>query len=306
MRIGELSQRVGVSSDRLRAWERRYGVLRPHRTVGGTRLYSSADETRVRLMQRYLAEGMKAAEAAELVATARLSVGPGSATAIDAPDVQRAHAEMRAALDGFDETTAQRVLEGLFATCAPVAVIREVVLPYLRDVGERWAGGRLTVAQEHFASNFFHARLLALARGWDRGLGPQALLACAPGEQHTFGLIAFGIALHQLGWRITYLGADTPLGALEGAAEHLEPDLLVVAGQRPAALAPHLDGLAALTGRWRCALAGAGATRRLAAPIGADCLVGDPVDAARAVCVVPPAGAAPVLAGARPVAAAAG
>lgn len=292
MRIGELSQRVGVSTDRLRAWERRYGVLRPHRTNGGTRLYSPADETRVKLMQRYLAEGLKAAEAAELVAAARLSVGAGNASSIGRAQVQRAHREMREALDAFDETTAQRVLEGLFATAAPLAVVREVVLPYLREVGDRWADGHVSVAQEHFASNFFHARLLALARGWDRGLGPRALLACAPGEQHTFGLIAFGIALHQLGWRITYLGADTPVVALEHAAADLAPDLVVVAAVTAGALAPHDPGLGALAARFRCAVAGAGASAEIARRWGAEHLDADPLAAARSVCVVPPAAAA--------------
>jgi hypothetical protein len=43
----------------------------------------------------------------------------------------------------------------------------------------------------------------AISRGWDRGIGPRALIACAPRELHTFGLIAFGIALHDIGWRIT-------------------------------------------------------------------------------------------------------
>jgi DNA-binding transcriptional MerR regulator len=44
LRIGELSRRVGVSPELLRAWERRYGLLRPTRSRGGFRLYSTADE----------------------------------------------------------------------------------------------------------------------------------------------------------------------------------------------------------------------------------------------------------------------
>jgi DNA-binding transcriptional MerR regulator len=34
IRIGELSRRVGVSAELLRAWERRYGLLSPSRTEG--------------------------------------------------------------------------------------------------------------------------------------------------------------------------------------------------------------------------------------------------------------------------------
>ena len=48
LRIGELSKRSGVSPGLLRAWERRYGLLRPTRSAGGLRLYSAADVERVR------------------------------------------------------------------------------------------------------------------------------------------------------------------------------------------------------------------------------------------------------------------
>jgi MerR family transcriptional regulator, light-induced transcriptional regulator len=64
LRIGELSRRVGVSDHLLRAWESRYGLLQPVRSPGGFRLYSEADEPRIRTMQAYLAEGLSAAEAA--------------------------------------------------------------------------------------------------------------------------------------------------------------------------------------------------------------------------------------------------
>src|SRR4051794_30018982 len=64
LRIGELARRLGVSQDLLRAWERRYGLLKPVRSAGGFRLYRSADEQRVRRMQSHLGRGLAAAEAA--------------------------------------------------------------------------------------------------------------------------------------------------------------------------------------------------------------------------------------------------
>jgi MerR family transcriptional regulator, light-induced transcriptional regulator len=280
MRIGELSRRTGVTPELLRAWERRYGLLRPRRTDGRTRLYSAADETRVRLMQRYIVEGLAPSEAAEMVTASRLTIRPGSAASIPAADVRLAHEAMHASLDRFDETSAQRALENLFATYSPLAVVRDVMVPYLREVGDRWAAGHVSVAQEHFATNFLHARLLAFARGWDRGLGPRAVLACAPGEQHTFGLVSFGVALHQLGWRITYLGADTSVAMIDEAAAHVEPDLVVVAGALPERLADIAGDLAGLGGRRATAIAGGGASASLAAAVGARHLDGDPVSAA--------------------------
>src|SRR4029079_1402967 len=118
--------------------------------------------------------------------------------------VAQTTAGMQAALERYDETTADQALETLLTISPATTVIGEVLMPYLRDIGERWKHGQFSVAQEHFATAFIHGRLLGMARAWDRGLGPRAVLACPPAEQHTLGLIAFGIALHQIGWRSPY------------------------------------------------------------------------------------------------------
>ena len=214
LRIGELSKRSGVSPDLLRAWERRYGLLQPTRSPGGLRLYSLGDLERVRLMQDHLAGGLAAAEAAALASRvehhepARRPVLPAGSSLRD----------LAQALDDFDEPRAQAVLDGLLALATVDALLTEVVLPYLRELGERWERGEASIAQEHFASAVLRGRLLGLARGWGRGLGPLALLACLPGEQHDLGLIAFGLALRARGWRIAYLGSDTPLETLDATA----------------------------------------------------------------------------------------
>ncbi|MEA2180029.1 MAG: MerR family transcriptional regulator, light-induced transcriptional regulator [Solirubrobacteraceae bacterium] len=290
MRIGELSRRVGVSIECLRVWERRYGLLTPRRTAGNQRLYSAVDETRVRLMLRYLAQGLPARQAAEQVSAAPLTVRPGAGPAIGAEEVRAAHEGLRAGLDRFDETAAQRVLERLFVAYTPFSVIRDVLLPYLRETGERWAQGHLSVAHEHFASNFLHARLLAMARGWDRGLGPRILLACAPGEQHTFGLIAFGVAMHRLGWRVTYLGADTPMDMVAQAARFTSPDLVVLYAAMPERLGHRADTLRELGGLWSCAIAGDGASAALADLASVRHLPGDPITTAEELSTFAPRG----------------
>src|SRR5690348_8276242 len=94
LRIGELSRRSGVSPQLLRAWERRYGLLQPTRSAGGLRLYSVDDLTRVREMQRHLADGFAAAEAAAL-ATRTTTHGAGDIAIPAAKD------ELAAALANF-------------------------------------------------------------------------------------------------------------------------------------------------------------------------------------------------------------
>lgn len=279
LRIGELSRRVGVSDHLLRAWESRYGLLQPARSPGGFRLYSETDESRIRRMQAYLADGLSAAEAARAAlgsgagaASGGLAGTPAAVAARDEPS-----AALRQALDSFDEPAAQAVLDRLLADLSVPAVLRYVVLPYLAELGERWQAGTAGVAMEHFASNIIRGRLAGLARGWGSGHGPQALLACPPGEQHDLALMMFGIVLHRNGWRIDYLGANTPIEELAQAVDRSRPDLVVLAATRPEALELVRAELAALARRVPLAVAGAGATARLAAAVGGTLMAGDPV-----------------------------
>jgi methanogenic corrinoid protein MtbC1 len=280
MPIGELSRRVGVSSDLLRKWERRYGILRPGRTSGNHRLYSTVDEARLRLMLDHVRQGMSPAQAAELAVAARFRVAAGTAPTEMLDHVELARRRMLDALVRYDESAADQVLEKLLARVTPTRIVRDVFLALMHEVGERWAQKRISIAQEHFATGFIHGRLLALARGWDHGLGPRALLACPAGEQHTLGLIAFGIALHQVGWRVTYLGPDTPAGMIAEAAGAVRPRLLVIAAVMPGRLEVAADEVKSLGQRWALAVGGAGTSPHLAEHLGARYLAADPVTAA--------------------------
>ena len=77
----------------------------------------------------------------------------------------------------------------------------------------------------------------ALGERWHEAPGPLALVGCGPQEPHTLGAIAFALALHARGWRITYLGADTPVASFLAAGEALRPRLVAVAFTLPWALA---------------------------------------------------------------------
>lgn len=271
LRIGELSKRVGVSPELLRAWERRYGLLQPTRSSGGLRLYSGDDVERVRAMQRHLAAGLAAAEAAALAARpARLE--PARAVLAHAEE----RAELADALERYDEPAAQAILDRLLALTTVDALVTEFLLPYLHELGDRWEAGSINVAQEHFASSVVRGRLLGLARGWGLGVGPLALLACLPGEQHDLGLIAFGLALRSRGWRIVYLGTDAPLETVAEAADSLEPQIVVLNAVAPAVVERVIDQLSALAAGHRVALGGPAAAA-LPAGTAIVTLAGDPV-----------------------------
>jgi|SRR5450755_2107227 MerR family transcriptional regulator, light-induced transcriptional regulator len=284
LRIGELSRRVGVSDHLLRAWESRYGLLRPVRSPGGFRLYSEADARRVRRMQAHLAAGLSAAEAAQAVlgedGQARPDPSQGGELSRALSGVSELSGALRQALDAFDEPAAQAVLDRLVSDLSMRTVLRDIVMPFLSELGERWEQGTASIAQEHFASNVLRGRLAGLARGWGEGHGPRAVLACPPGELHDLPLMVFGIVLNRIGWRIDYYGISTPVDELMSTVAARRPDIVVLASTVSENFEPVAAQLAALAQRVPLALAGAGATPEIVAAVGATLLTGDPVTAA--------------------------
>ena len=281
VRIGELAKRTGVSPELLRAWEQRYGLLQPTRTPGGFRLYSAADEARVQRMQSLVSGGLAAAQAARLILSDGEPV-PGTVSA-SATILDQEAGKLTASLDRLDEHAANSALDRLFSAYTVETVLQDVVLPYLHRLGERWETGEVSVAQEHFASNLLRGRLLGLAQGWGQGQGPLAILACLPGEHHELGLLVFGVALRRRGWRITYLGTDSPIGAVADTARSLRPAVVVLLSINPDNFLDHARQIEQLANQVPVMIAGTGATPKVARHTHMRALDQDPVSAAETI-----------------------
>ena len=216
--------------------------------------------------------------AAGLPADGLPAAGPASAT--DLGRLESLRTQLGEALRRYDGMRAQEILDAVIAEFTLNSVLRDVVLRCLSDIGDAWARGDMTVAEEHFASQLIRERLLALARDWDRGRGPRALLACPSGERHDIGLICFGIVLSRNGWRVTFLGPDTPISALTSAVTAVEPDLIVLAATLEEWFVSITSELRALTAEHDVLIGGSGATARVARATGANVLTQGPVAAA--------------------------
>jgi DNA-binding transcriptional MerR regulator len=276
VRIGELSRRTGTGVPLLRAWETRYGLLNPRRSEGGFRLYSADDEARVLKMRHHIAQGVAAAEAARLVQQ-ELDSGPTSAT------VGRDLVALRSAFHGYDEAAAEAALNRLAATFGIEMFLSHVILPYLRELGDRWERGDVSIAEEHFTTGILRARMVDLTAELKPGTGPLVVLACPEAELHDLPLIALALALRARGGRVVVLGANMPVTGIAAAADRLEPDLVVVSATLREPASRSLRRLATLARRHRVVVAGAGFDEAMAARAGAEYLADDPVSAAQRI-----------------------
>jgi len=223
-------------------------------------------------MRGALDDGLSAADAA------RVALAPAPPSE---PLLENAAARLLDAIEHFDESAVHAVLDETLTAFGLEAVLRELILPALTQVGLGWKTNALGISHEHFASHLIRGRLLALARLWGRGTGPLALLACPPGEQHDISLLAFGLLLRSHGWQILFLGANTPLTTLADTANTARPATTILTSFDREPLEAEATALRRLARTVPLVLSGPGATDALCARIGARRLDGDLITAAR-------------------------
>jgi DNA-binding transcriptional MerR regulator/methylmalonyl-CoA mutase cobalamin-binding subunit len=225
-RIQSVARLTGISTATLRAWERRYHLVAPVRSPKGYRLYSDDEVARLRRIKALLEQGLRIGEAVERVRREHPAMLPADSTS--AADVGSAREGLLAGLLAMDRGAASRAYERL-AFVPPLRRADEVLLPIAQALGDLWARGEASVAQEHFASAFIRERLAGLMESMDApGAGPEAVCACLPGERHELGLLGAALHLAANGCHVVYLGADVPLQDLAATLAARRPALLCV------------------------------------------------------------------------------
>ncbi|WP_437787542.1 MerR family transcriptional regulator [Sorangium sp. So ce1097] len=217
----------GVSSATLRAWERRYGVPSPARTASAYRLYSDEDVALIKKMRDYVDGGMAAAEAARMVIE---TAAPPPAAHTNGGDAFAGASEriVDAALR-FDPDGLEVEVNRALALGPAVTIFERALGPALERIGDLWHEGKITVAQEHLASQVLGATLLHLLRLAQPGeSGRRVLLAAFAEEDHVLGLFGVGLRFCSWGFRSIVLGARTPPAAIARAVESLSPDVVAL------------------------------------------------------------------------------
>jgi DNA-binding transcriptional MerR regulator len=209
--IRTLSALTGVSTGTLRAWERRYGLLRPLRTPSGHRLYTHAHVEEVRRVLSLVERGTPVSRVRQLLEAEAASGDSGEAVGPWLGYQER----MAAAVVVFDEQGLEAVYDEALSLHPIERVTRNVILPLLHRLGERWEKLDGAIGEEHFFSTYLRSKLGARLQHHMRyATGPRLVAACAPGEQHEVGLLLFAIEARDAGFRPVLLGADTPLAEI--------------------------------------------------------------------------------------------
>ncbi len=224
----------------LRAWERRYGVVAPHRSDGGQRLYSDADIRRLQLLATAVDGGRSIGLVAELeLPQLEALIDEDRETPVHpmgdfiAPDVER----VKIALDHIEQMRTDD-LEQFMMRCAvelrPHELVEGLMVPLLQEIGRGWQAGRLGPSTEHIASVAIRRFLEWMSSTNQKdATAPLALTGTPAGQRHEFGALLAGVVAAYEGWRVRFLGPDLPAAEIARAADKLGARMVALSAVHP-------------------------------------------------------------------------
>lgn len=257
--MGVVTQRTGVSSHTLRAWERRYGVVEPGRTEGGHRLYSDADVEHLRLLSLLTQHGRQIGQISdrstdELRALLKEDREAEAAT----PDAERARptasyeadellADAYAAVAAIDSEELGAVLRRGALTLSTTTFLDELLVPLMSRIGDAWADRKLRPAHEHAASAVAIRVAGWLMDNFEPAGDPPCIVVTTPsGQQHELGALAAAVTAASEGWRVRYLGPNLPADDVAVAVSDSDAQALALSLVYPASDAAIGEELRAL------------------------------------------------------------
>lgn len=247
--IRVLSEQTGVPATTLRAWERRYGLLKPKRTPKGHRLYTRDDVEMVRQVVSLLEDDYTISKAINAI-----RLGEARETV---PETAPSHwigirKRFSRAIETFDENLLDTAYNEALSLYPIDIVTINLIRPLLKQLGKEWEKRPAGIAEEHFFTAYLRNKIGArMHHSAGRNQGKRLLVACLPGEHHELGLLLFSLSAMTRGYRILYLGADLPLEQVRLVAETVDVQGILLSGstqnfseeihQQVAALADSLD-----------------------------------------------------------------
>jgi DNA-binding transcriptional MerR regulator/methylmalonyl-CoA mutase cobalamin-binding subunit len=210
--IKAVSQATGLTVETLRAWERRYRVVVPQRDDLGRRVYCPEDVLRLRRLREATERGHPISRLAQMDE-------PGLVSLLHEPSARppalaTPFGFVERILDAAEDYSSARCEQALtlaISLLSPAQLIDDVLEPLLREVGERWHSGRLSIAQERMVSGSVRKHIGLVVESYDRtAQGRSVVFATLPGERHELGLLMSAMICASHGCKVHYLGADLP------------------------------------------------------------------------------------------------
>jgi len=247
--IRYVSQRTGLTSHVIRAWEKRYKAVVPHRSPKNRRLYSEDDIERLQLLKEITNMGHSISQVSPLDSKELLDLAQRGVSVISRTREVGKKPLQPAAASGFCKECLSAVLnldpDGLERSYDQAAIaltrptlLKGVIVPLFEEIGNLWRNGSLKILNEHMATSVTHTFLLNMLRATEiSDPAPVITIATTVGQWHDLGALAIALTAAENGWHPVYYGPNLP--AEEIAAGVKQSDARAVAISIIYLLDPH-------------------------------------------------------------------
>jgi DNA-binding transcriptional MerR regulator/methylmalonyl-CoA mutase cobalamin-binding subunit len=219
---------LGVQPGTLRAWERRYNIVEPIRNHSGHRLYTDEHVAVLRWLLEKVNKGFTIGQAVSLLDKGSINLDlqmePFHANKLE----EFAH-QLKESILTFQELKANQVLDEAFSLFTIEKVVITIIGPVLVDIGYMWEKDEITVAHEHYATQYLRTRIGMIINGLQiNPLSPKVIAVCGPNERHELGLLIFTMYLRRRGYEVIYLGTGIPTKDLKAVVKEVGPKYLFI------------------------------------------------------------------------------
>ncbi|HOO67042.1 MAG TPA: MerR family transcriptional regulator, partial [Bacteroidales bacterium] len=226
--IAELEKLTGIRAGTIRIWERRYRIIKPHRTDTNRRWYDDDDLMRIINISILYRHGYKISKIATMTGVEIAS--QVAMLSADTSDTGTQLDSLVVAMTSLNEKVINEILMRSIISIGFEGTFERVVFPFLKRVGVMWQTGSVDVGAEHFMSNIFRKRLIVATDSLQpvsNNNSKRVLFFLPEGEWHELGLLFYAFIARKAGHEILYLGQSTPYNALADVIERWQPHLLI-------------------------------------------------------------------------------
>lgn len=231
-------QLTDLNAETIRAWQRRYGAIKPRRSEGNARRFTMEDIRRLSLLKKATAAGQAISEIAQLSEQELLAIIESNqkhATTERVRDDQLDNIfegtviRFLEAVSRYDTGEATKVLSSAALYLETRSFLLEIVIPLMNKIGQDWHSGAMRIGQEHFATEILKGVLFSQRTTTGSRPGGMPVVTCAPELCiHEFGALIGGILMAQRGFDCVYLGPNVPFDDIAHAVECTNAELVVL------------------------------------------------------------------------------
>lgn len=248
--IGKVARVTGVNSVTLRAWERRYGLLRPQRTPKGHRVYARRDIQRVKRIIRLIDQGVPVGRVRALLDGTESTRGKVEATPFGA-EFATLNGQILDACEQFRSTALDAALRQGLSTLPLDIFYRRVIGPTRMELRSRAERAETPAAVIAFFDALAGQRLAALLAQRDTQHARQSKtvwLCGLPHEDEPIALLAHALACAECGLHPVALTAPISPHAIVDAVHRADARALVLIVRSPVVDSDTEQSLMALSG----------------------------------------------------------